>query len=73
MAKKQSNKRGYGLHNVERRRVTKRDVKKLLDKPWDSVSSLELNQLVQFGKSTEELQSHYKVTVVRFLNRLRYL
>ncbi len=72
MAKK-SNKRGYGAHNVARKKITQRHLTKIIRKDWKSVSSMELYTLFNEGWKTEKLSSNYNVSVFEILNRLRFL
>ncbi len=71
MSRKQSSKRGYGLHNVEKRKLTKKEIDGLLSKSWNDISFIELVKLVHFGKTTEGLARHYKTSTIAILNKLR--
>lgn len=70
---KSSSKKGYGLHNVEKRIFTNKDINLLLKKRWKDISSMDLTKLIQLGKKTEEIAKHYNTSTLDVLNRIRFL
>ena len=68
----QKSKSGYGSPNVNKRTITKKDLKSILKKPWSKITSMDLYKLYQFGHQSEELAANFKTTTIQILNRLRY-
>tara|TARA_A100001015_G_scaffold178326_1_gene198259 strand:+ start:4169 stop:4387 length:219 start_codon:yes stop_codon:yes gene_type:complete len=69
---KNSSKRGYGAHNVARKKISRRDINKLSKKSWGDVSSMDLYILFNEGWKLEKLSNTYKVSMNQILNRLRF-
>jgi hypothetical protein len=69
---KTGSKVGYGTPNVNKRKVTKKDISKILSKDWNDVSSYELYTLFQMGHKTEDIRKVYNISLVKILNRLRF-
>ena len=65
-------KSGYGSPNVNKRTITKKDLKFILKKPWSDVTSMDLYQLYHLGHQSEDLAANFKTTTIQILNRLRY-
>ena len=70
---KNSSKRGYGAHNVARKKISRRDINKLSKKDWGDVSSMDLYILFNEGWKTEKLAINFEVSTIDILNRLRFL
>ncbi|RAP31368.1 hypothetical protein DID76_02915 [Candidatus Marinamargulisbacteria bacterium SCGC AG-414-C22] len=70
---KKSSKRGYGVHNVARKDISKRHIKGLLRKKWSLVTSMDLYTLYNEGYSTAELVKTYDTSSIAIINRLRFL
>tara|TARA_B100000427_G_scaffold106381_1_gene88253 strand:- start:693 stop:947 length:255 start_codon:yes stop_codon:yes gene_type:complete len=69
---KSGSKSGYGIPNVNKRTITKKDLKSILKKPWSKITSMDIYKLYQFGHQSEELAANFKTTTTQILNRLRY-
>jgi len=69
---KQDPKRGYGLVNVEKRNLDKKEMRLILSKSWKDITPMELQKLVYFNWKTEDISKHFSVTVVTVLNKLRF-
>ena len=67
-------KKGYGLHNVVRKKNYPKNLKdkKLFKKNWESVSSLDLYHMIQAGWKTDDILKVYNIKIATFLNKLRY-
>ena len=72
MAKK-SGKRGYGLHNVNKINITKKQVKSILNKSFEDLTGMDLYKLVNKGWKVQSLSDQYGVSITSIMNRLRYL
>lgn len=76
MKKRKSNnnsaKKGYGIHNVEQRKDTKKRVRKITKKEWTEISPPELGFLFENGWTTEKMIKKFNQTPVKILNRLRH-
>ena len=66
-----SSKAGYGIHNVCKQKVTKKNLNVILDKKWKDVASYDLYILYNKGWKTVDIQAHYRSTLTAVLNRLR--
>tara|TARA_B100000427_G_scaffold329834_1_gene348348 strand:+ start:15539 stop:15772 length:234 start_codon:yes stop_codon:yes gene_type:complete len=69
---KMGSKSGYGLPNINKNKVSKKDISIILKKRWQDISSLDLYKLYQAGFKTEDLSVKFKTTIINILNRLRY-
>ena len=72
MARK-SSKKGYGAHNVARKKNSRRYINSLSKKNWKDVTSQDLYVLYNEGWKTEKLISIFNVSANELLNRLRFL
>ena len=72
MAKK-SSKKGYGAHNVARKKYSRRFINSLPKKDWADVTSHDLYILYNEGWRTEKLAATFNVSLHQLLNRLRFL
>ena len=73
MGKRKQSKIGYGIHNVCKDKVTKKDIKIILTKRWKDISSLDLYRLYNNGWKTVDIKDKFKTTITSVLNRLRCL
>ena len=71
MSTRKQKKSGYGIHNVNKARITKKDIQLILDKKWKQISSQDLYKLYQRKWTTEKLEQHFKIKAFHILNRLR--
>ena len=69
---KSGSKFGYGLPNINRKQITKKDIAIILKKRWKDVSSLDLYKLYQSDFKTEDLANKFQTTTINILNRLRF-
>ena len=68
-----SSKKGYGTHNVEKRKITDQDIRKILQKKWKDVDGMDLTKLYHSGWKTEVLATKFKTSISQLINKLRYL
>ena len=66
-----SSNAGYGIHNVCKQKVTKKNLNVILDKKWKDVASYDLYILYNKGWKTVDIQEHYRSTLTAVLNPLR--
>ena len=76
MAKKRSSssssaKRGYGIHNVERRKNLKSTANKISKKPYADITSMDLYRLFEFGWTTEKIATNFQTTTFEIIKQLR--
>ena len=65
-------KYGYGIPNINKRKLTKKDMAVIFKKSWKDVTSMDLYQLYQFGFKSEDLSLKFNISIVQILNRLRF-
>lgn len=70
---RKSSKRGYGAHNVARKKISRRFINSISKKKWQEVSSMDLYTLYTEGWKTEKISKIYNVSNLDILNRLRFL
>ncbi|RAP35606.1 hypothetical protein DID80_06155 [Candidatus Marinamargulisbacteria bacterium SCGC AAA071-K20] len=70
-SKSSSAKRGYGIHNVERRKNLKGTVNKISKKPYSELTSMDIYRLFEFGWTTEKIATNYKTTNFKIVKQLR--
>ena len=71
--KKSSSKYGYGIHNVNKEKLTKSSINFILKKSWANVTSMDLYKLYRKNWKTEDISRKYRVSVLKVLNKLRCL
>ena len=69
---KSSSKSGYGLPNVNKQRLSKKDVNLILNKAWADVTSMDIYKLYQYGLKTDDLAIKFNRSSISILNRLRF-
>lgn len=69
--KNSSSKKGYGIHNVERRQNLKSLAKKISKKPYSEINSMDIYRLFEAGWTTEKLAKHFDTTSFKIINQLR--
>ena len=71
MKKRSSSHYGYGIHNVSKQKVTKKDIKAIRNKKWKDITSFDIYLLYQNKWTTEKIQKEFNASLIQVMNRLR--
>jgi hypothetical protein len=65
-------KRGYGIVNVEKRNLDKKELRMILGKSWSELHAMDLQKMVYHEMKLEDISQKYAVSIVAVLNKLRF-
>lgn len=69
---KSSQRKMQGVWPVEKLPKNTKIVRDIKNKPFKEVTSMDLYLLICLKWTVEKIKSHYKVSLIKVLNRLRY-